>query len=65
MQHRLLRAQQQGGRGLPLPQPQHHRGRLHQPAQQQQQPLLPRPPLKRQQKLNHREHKETHRQRYL
>ena len=64
VQHRLLRAEQQGGRDIPGERDVGDRGRLHQPVVELQ-PLLPRPGLQRQPELDHREHQEAHRERFV
>ena len=64
VQHRLLRAEQQGGRDIPGERDVGDRGRLHQPVVELQ-PLLPGPGVQRQPELDHREHQEAHRERFV
>ena len=58
--HCVLRAEQQGGRGVPCQQPIGDHRRVHQPQQQEQQEVLSRPVVQREPQLDDREHAASH-----
>ena len=58
--HRLLWAEQQSWGGLPRQQPLGHHRRVHEPKQQEQQPVLPGSVVKCEPQLDYREHEAPH-----